>query len=159
MDGRSRVGANSGLQTLKSCLASNLLETWNMSSKRYLTLLQLPACLLLLCGLVVLGCSKQEAKDNTDKIREETAKATAEAKKNTKAVVEGVKEGWNRDKTEPVNLNAASKSQLMILPGITDQKADLIIDRRPYAEKRDLVTKKVLSEAEYGKVAERVVVK
>lgn len=114
---------------------------------------------LLFGALMVLGCSKQEAKDNTDKIREETAKATAEAKKNTKAVVEGVKEGWNRDKTEPVNLNAASKSQLMILPGITEQKADLIIERRPYADKRELVTKKVLAESEYQNVADRVVVK
>lgn len=128
-----------------------------MASKRALKLLQLPISLLLLCALLMAGCSKQQAKDNTEKIREETAQATAEVKKNTKAVVEGVKEGWNRDKS--VNVNAASKSELMILPGITGEKADLIIDRRPYADKRELVTKKVLSEGEYAKVADRVVLK
>ncbi|MCI0351350.1 MAG: helix-hairpin-helix domain-containing protein [Acidobacteriales bacterium] len=128
-----------------------------MSSKRDWKLLQIAASLLLACALLLAGCSKQEAKDNTEKVREETAKATAEVKKNTKAVVEGVKEGWNRDKT--VNVNAASKSELMILPGVTDAKADLIIDRRPYADKRELVAKKVLSESEYAKVADRVVLK
>jgi competence protein ComEA len=130
-----------------------------MSSNRSLKLLQLPAYLLLLCALMVLGCSKQQAADNTDKIREETAKATAEVKKNTTAVVEGVKEGWNRDKTQVVNINSATKSQLVTLPGITSEKAELVINRRPYAEKRELVTKKILSESEYGKVADRVVVK
>ena len=129
-----------------------------MSSKRSLGLLRFPIYLLLFCALLPLGCSKQEAKDNTDKTREETAKATAEVKKNTQAVVEGVKEGWNRDKTDLVNINTATKTQLSTLPGITDPKAELVINHRPYAEKRELVTKKVLSEAEYGQVADRVIV-
>ena len=129
-----------------------------MFSNRNLSLLHLPAYLLL-GALMVLGCSKQQASDNTDKLREETAKATAEVKKNSKAVVEGVKEGWNRDSKESVNVNSAARSQLTILPGITDEKADLIISRRPYADKHELVTKKVLSENDYSKIADRVVVK
>lgn len=104
-----------------------------------------------------MGCSKQEAKDNTEKIREKTAEATAEVKEKSTAVVEGVKEGWNRDKT--VDLNSATKTQLLTLPGITGPKADLVISHRPYASKHELVTKKILSESEYDKVADRVVVK
>lgn len=127
--------------------------------KRHSRSLQLIGCLLLFCGFLTLGCSNQQGKDNTDKIREETAKATAEIKKNTQAVVEGAKEGWNRDKTSPVNINTATKTQLSTLPGITAPKAEQVINHRPYAEKRELVTKKVLSEAEYGQVADRVVVK
>jgi competence protein ComEA len=130
-----------------------------MSTEKDPKLLQLTVCLLLAFALLVLGCSKQQAKDNTDKIREETANATAEVKKNTTAVVEGVKEGWNRDKTELVNLNSASKSQLVTLPGVTGPRADLVINHRPYTDKRELVSKKILSESEYGKIADRVVVK
>jgi DNA uptake protein ComE-like DNA-binding protein len=114
-------------------------------------------CALLVCGLTLSGCSKQEAKDNTEKIREKTAEATAEVKEKTTAVVEGVKEGWNRDKT--VDLNSATKTQLLTLPGISGPKADLIISRRPYVSKHELVTKKILSESEYDKIADRVVVK
>jgi DNA uptake protein ComE-like DNA-binding protein len=114
-------------------------------------------CALLVCGLALSGCSKQEAKDNTEKIREKTAEATAEVKEKSTAVVEGVKEGWNRDKT--VDLNSATKTQLLTLPGITGPKADLVISRRPYASKHELVTKKILSESEYDKIADRVVVK
>jgi competence protein ComEA len=70
--------------------------------------------------------------------------------------VEGIKEGWNRDKT--VDLNSASKTQLLSLPGITAPKADRMISGRPYASKHELVTKKILSESEYDKIAGRVVV-
>jgi competence protein ComEA len=117
-------------------------------------------CVALLCILLLAtGCTKKQEADNTDKIREQTAKATAEVKKNTTAVVEGVKEGWNRDKSESVNLNAATKDQLIILPGITEAKANRVIAGRPYSDKHELVTKKVLTESEYSKIADRITVK
>jgi DNA uptake protein ComE-like DNA-binding protein len=130
-----------------------------MSSKGNVKVLRRPVCLLLFCALLFVGCTKKQEADNTEKIREQTAKATEEIKKNTTAVVEGVKEGWNRDKTGSVNLNAATKEQLMILPGITGPKADLVIDRRPYTDKHELVTKRILSESEYAKIADRLTVK
>ena|SRR6266850_645487 len=117
-------------------------------------------CLPLFCVLLLAaGCSQQKGADNTEKIREGTAKATAEVKKNTTAVVEGVKEGWNRDKTDSVNLNAATKSQLLTLPGITEAKANRVIAGRPYSDKHDLVTKKILTEGEYVKIADRIIAK
>ena len=130
-----------------------------MPVKTHLKLLRPAVYLLLICALLFAGCSKKQETDNTEKIREQTAKATAEVKKNTKAVVEGVKEGWNRDKSDSVNLNSATKSQLVVLPGITGPKADAVISHRPYSDKHELVTKKVLLENEYSKIADRVVVK
>lgn len=43
-----------------------------------------------------------------------------------------------------VDINAASKSQLMSLPGITDAYADKLIAGRPYKSKFHLVTQNVL---------------
>ena len=43
-----------------------------------------------------------------------------------------------------VDLNSASRKELMTLPGIGAAEADLIIARRPYLTKTQLVTKEVL---------------
>ena len=106
---------------------------------------------LLLFGLV--GCKDQ----SPQQIRENTARATAELKSNAKAVAQGVREGWSRDK--PLNLNAASKEQLISLPGMTSAEADAVIAGRPYDSPSELVTRHILSKTEYDKIADRVTAK
>lgn len=48
-----------------------------------------------------------------------------------------------------VNINSASKSELMKLPGISDALADKIIAGRPYNTKAHLVAKKIISTEAY----------
>lgn len=108
--------------------------------------------------LLALGCSQQKAADR-DKIREGAAAATAEVKKDTSAVVEGVKEGWNRDNKGLVNVNSATKAQLLNLPGITQPTADALIQGRPYTDKHELVTKGIVSENEYARIAGTITVR
>ena len=96
-------------------------------------------------------------KDNPDDIRQRTAEATANMRRDTKAVVEGVKEGMNRDRDKVVDLNTASKDQLLSLPGVSDREADRIIAERPYRSTRELVTRHLVSEDEYDKLKERIV--
>ncbi len=91
-----------------------------------------------------------------DQLREKTAEATSQIKRDTKAVAEGVREGLSSKGT--VDLNKASKDDLTTLPGITSQRADRIIAERPYASAHQLVTRRVLSEDEYAKIQDRVVV-
>jgi DNA uptake protein ComE-like DNA-binding protein len=56
-----------------------------------------------------------------------------------------------------VDINSASKEDLMKLPGITDETAQKIVDGRPYKSKADLIKKSILTKAEYGKVRNRIV--
>jgi len=56
-----------------------------------------------------------------------------------------------------VDINSASKEDLMKLPGITDETAEKIVAGRPYKSKADLTRKSILTKAEYGKVRNRIV--
>ena len=96
-------------------------------------------------------------RNNPDQIRENTAKATAAVKADTKAVAQGIKEGLGKGST--VNINSASREDLMKLPGITEARADRMIAGRPYKNSDELVTKKVLTKGEYDQIAERVTAK
>ena len=73
-------------------------------------------------------------------------------------MAEGVKEGLASNSKTAIDLNKASKNDLLSLPGITAPKADRIIAERPYADTHQLVTRHVVSEDEYGQVQDRVVV-
>ncbi|HEY6767683.1 MAG TPA: helix-hairpin-helix domain-containing protein [Candidatus Sulfotelmatobacter sp.] len=108
------------------------------------------AACLVICA--ASGCGPNQ---NPDQIRERTAEATSTVTRDAKAMAEGVKEGLNRDKT--LNVNKASKEDLLTLPGITSPEADRIIAERPYASTHQLVTRRVLSEAEFEKIRDRII--
>jgi DNA uptake protein ComE-like DNA-binding protein len=87
-------------------------------------------------------------------LKEQTAQATAEVKQDAQAVAAGIREGWSRDK--PLDLNTASKDDLLNLPGVSAGEADRIIAARPYNEPGDLVTRRLMSKTEYDKIADRL---
>lgn len=110
-----------------------------------------PAILLL---LALASCTPQQ---NPQELKEKTARATEEVKRDAKAVATGIREGWTRDK--PLDLNAATKEQLLTLPDVTSAQADRMIAARPYEKSSELLTRRIIPRAEYDKIADLVTVK
>jgi DNA uptake protein ComE-like DNA-binding protein len=105
--------------------------------------------------LLAVGCTSQNP--SPDEVREKTAQATSDIKRDAQAVAQGVREGWNRDK--PLDLNRASKDQLLSLPGLSSEAADRVIANRPYSSVHELVSRRVISEQEYDKIRDQVTAK
>ena len=59
--------------------------------------------------------------------------------------------------TEQIDLNTATKQQLMTLTGIGDALAQKIIDNRPYRAKNELTQKKIIPQATYDKIADQII--
>jgi competence protein ComEA len=75
-------------------------------------------------------------------------KAPAQAKQAAKAAVPA----------GPVNLNTASKEQLVALPGIGEKKAQAIIDGRPYQKTEDVMKVKGIKQGIYNKIKDKITV-
>jgi|SRR5437762_11927146 len=127
--------------------------------------------LLIACAGFFYACNqdtnrtREKTADSTAQLKQEAKKAgtelrkgTEEARKQGTAIAEGVREGWKEgDKT--VDINAASKEQLMSLPGIRAQVADRIIAGRPYNDKGELVSRRILPQDEYRNIQDRITAK
>jgi competence protein ComEA len=132
-------------RTISAEVSSKLAEELCHMNVRYFA----TASILLISALT--ACTKQQS---PEQIRQQTAQATAEAKSDAKAVAEGIREGWNRDRR--LNLNSASKDQLLGLPGMSDGEADRVIAGRPYGSSDELLSRRIISKGEYDRISDRV---
>jgi competence protein ComEA len=114
------------------------------------------SCLSFAC-LISSACISCNTRQNPDELRERTADATANAKRDAKAIAQGIKEGLSRDKA--IDVNSATREQLLSLPGITAQRAQAIEAGRPYDDAHDLVTRKIIPESEYQRIKDRITAK
>jgi DNA uptake protein ComE-like DNA-binding protein len=143
---------------------------------------QAAALMVLTLLLGCVGCASetdQQRQEREQKMRQDAADATARANpaleaagkelnraadravQDAQAAAEGIREGWSKgeDGRERLNLNAASESDLLTLPGLSRREARLIIENRPYGDKHDLVTKRIITEDKYLRIRDQVVAK
>jgi len=57
-----------------------------------------------------------------------------------------------------VDINSATAADLKALPGLTDGDVTKIVQGRPYKDPSELTAKKILSDVEYAKIKDRLVV-
>ena len=109
---------------------------------------------------------KQKAAETTQQVKQGAKQAAADAKvaaanaeRKVNDVAAGVKEGLKSD-AKPVagrvDINSASEEQLVYLPGVTGARAQKIIRNRPYSDPHELVSKGVLTEAQYGRISGQI---
>ena len=148
-----------------------------MRFARSFTALSLCPAALVLASCVGCNTNDPDQRARDEKTRDEVAKATERAKpaledagrklgeaahdaaNEARAAAEGVREGWNNGQHPLVDLNSASESQLLDLPGINRPAARKIIEGRPYRDKHDLIDKGILSGATYQKIRDQVTAK
>lgn len=118
---------------------------------------------------------QQKAAQTTQQVKADAKVAAADAKVATanagrklKDIAKGVREGLHdqsggdtgggdgKPSAGRIDLNSASEEELAALPGVSSSKARQIINGRPYSSSHDLVTKGLLSESRYERVARRV---
>jgi competence protein ComEA len=58
-----------------------------------------------------------------------------------------------------LDINTATADQLKALPGIGDKYSAKIVAGRPYANKTQLVSKGVIPQATYNKIADKIIAK
>ncbi len=134
--------------------------------------------LSLFAAVALTACNNETTPQQNQEIRQQTAEATRDVKKGARelagqtkvaaanavkgvnAMAEGVKQGASAAGTgtreDLVDINSANTARLATLPGISVGKAHAIVSGRPYDNAHALVSRGVLTQDQYDRIAGRI---
>jgi DNA uptake protein ComE-like DNA-binding protein len=127
---------------------------------------------VFLASLLATGCQshpsneqiQQQAAQTTQQVKQGAEQAAANARvaaanaeDKINAVAAGVKQGMQGGASgQTVDLNNATRDQLVTLPGVTPGRARKIIAGRPYSTPNDLVSRNILTQSQFDQISSRV---
>ncbi len=134
-----------------------------------------------LCVLLLAGCRTHPAETPDQRLQRQAAEdaqqvhhdvkqagreaqhALVEARRETKDIVAGARQGWAQGAARDgslvpsrVDINHASAAELEALPGVHAVAARRIVNERPYRNTSELESRGLLSHAEYGRIESRL---
>lgn len=99
----------------------------------------------------------QSLGDQTKGAAQSATSATENAAKDVGSATTSGTEAASDKVTRKVDINSASKEDLMKIHGIDDATSDKIIAGRPYKSRRDLLSRNIVDQATYNKIHTRII--
>ena len=112
--------------------------------------------ILLLTVCLATALSFAQASKSTDK-KSSKADTSKTATKSDSTKTDTAKTTGKTAPAGKMDINSASAADLEKLPGIGPATSAKIIAGRPYKTKRDLLTKKIVSQSEYDKISDNII--
>lgn len=107
-------------------------------------------CLIMLAVIFISSTSIAAEKKDAAKPTATKEAAVKPAEKKAEAAAK---------KTDLIDINTATKDELKALEGVGDAYSQKIIDGRPYTKKDQLTSKKILPDATYNKIKDKIIAK
>jgi len=115
---------------------------------------------LTIVSLLILGLSSLALAQSKTSTATQGAASTAQKTGDAATSAAGKTATTAKSATKDLlDLNTATKQQLMTLPGIGEALSQKIIDARPFKAKNELVQKKIIPEATYDKISALIIAK
>jgi DNA uptake protein ComE-like DNA-binding protein len=122
---------------------------------------------LLACAFAALPATAQTSTQSPDQTQSQGNQSKSSMESAGSATKDAAKDAGSATKsgtlaatdkvTRKIDINSASKDDLMKLEGVGEATSDKIVAGRPYRSKRELLTRDIVNRSTYDKISGRIV--